>query len=101
MVSLLIDQTYLLLHQLQNKFEQPNEHLPELQPDRIYETPVLIVAILQSPVDGSFTDDMCLNCSFSVKGMKFGTETKKIGYGGKPEIAVLPSEGGFSKWRPF
>ena len=40
--------------------------------------------------------DMCLNCSFSVKSMKFGTETvfkmtKKIGYGGKPEIAVLPS----------
>ena len=36
------------------------------------------------------------NCSFSVKSMKFGTETvskmtKKIGYGGKPEIAVLPS----------
>ena len=40
--------------------------------------------------------DMCLNCSFSVKSTKFGTETvfkmtKKIGYGGKPEIAVLPS----------
>ena len=40
--------------------------------------------------------DMCLNCSFSVKSMKFGTETvfkmtKKIGYGGKPETAVLPS----------
>ena len=39
---------------------------------------------------------MCLNCSFSVKSMKFGTETvskmtKKIGYAGKPEIAVLPS----------
>ena len=39
---------------------------------------------------------MCLNCSFSVKSMKFGTETvfkmtKKIGFGGKPEIAVLPS----------
>ena len=36
------------------------------------------------------------NCSLSVKSMKFGTETvfkmtKKIGYGGKPEIAVLPS----------
>ena len=36
------------------------------------------------------------NCSFSVKSIKFGTETvskmtKKIGYGGKPEIAVLPS----------
>ena len=36
------------------------------------------------------------NCSFSVKSMKFGTETvfkitKNIGYGGKPEIAVLPS----------
>ena len=40
--------------------------------------------------------DMCLNCSFSVKSMKFGIETvfkmtKKIGYGDKPEIAVLPS----------
>ena len=40
--------------------------------------------------------DMCLNCSFSVKSTKFGTETafkmtKKIGYGGKPETAVLPS----------
>ena len=40
--------------------------------------------------------DMCLNCSFSVKSMKFGTETvskmtKKMGYAGKPEIAVLPS----------
>ena len=36
------------------------------------------------------------NCSLSVKSMKFGTGTifkmtKKIGYGGKPEIAVLPS----------
>ena len=41
-------------------------------------------------------EDMCLNCSFSVKSTKFGTETvfkmtKKIGYGGKPETAVLPS----------
>ena len=40
---------------------------------------------------------MCLNCLFSVKNMKFGTETvfkltKRIGYGGKPEIAVLPSK---------
>ena len=40
--------------------------------------------------------DMCLNCSFSVKSTKFGTETvfkmtKKIGYGDKPETAVLPS----------
>ena len=40
--------------------------------------------------------DMCLNCSFSVKSTKFGTETvfkmtKKIGYGGKSDIAVLPS----------
>ena len=39
---------------------------------------------------------MCLNCSFSVKSMKSGTETvfkmtKKIDYGGKLEIAVLPS----------
>ena len=36
------------------------------------------------------------NCLFSVKSMKFGTETvskmtKKTGYGDKPEIAVLPS----------
>ena len=40
---------------------------------------------------------MCLNCLFSVKNMKFCTETvfkltKRIGYGGKPEIAVLPSK---------
>ena len=36
------------------------------------------------------------NCSLSVKSMKFGTKTvfkmtKKIGYGGRSEIVVLPS----------
>ena len=42
------------------------------------------------------------NCSFSVKSMKVSTETvfkmtKKIGYGGTPEVAVLPSYGCFFK----
>ena len=48
---------------------------------------------------------MCLNCSFSVKSAKYGTDTvfkitKKIGYGGKPETAVL-LKGDFQKGGHF
>ena len=56
----------------------------------------LIRCLLRLCYSGADGEKFRPNCSFSVKSMKFGTETvfkmtKKIGYGGKPEIAVLPS----------